>query len=56
MVSNHDEIDGELRRIAESTDNIAKEAKRANHLEFERQVAHQLEAIKAAAKTNEDTQ
>ena len=56
MVSNHDEIDGELRRIAESTENIAKEAKRANHLEFERQVAAQLETIKAMAKTKEDTQ
>jgi hypothetical protein len=47
MVSNHDETDGELRRIAESTDAIAREAKRANILEFEKQVASQLEAIRA---------
>ena len=56
MVSNHDEVDGELRRIAESTENIAREAKRANTLEFERQVAAQLEAIRAAGKNREDTQ
>jgi hypothetical protein len=53
MVSNHDEIDGELRRIAESTDNIVREAKRANTLEFERQVAAQLEAIRAEAAAKE---
>jgi hypothetical protein len=47
MVSNHDELDGEMRRIAESTDSLAKEAKRANILEFEKQVAAQLEAIRA---------
>jgi hypothetical protein len=53
MVSNHDEVDGELRRIAESTDNIVREAKRANTLEFERQVAAQLEAIRAEAAAKE---